>query len=108
MNLVENLTDWDVNDLIKRFEKECVHDSRWQHLNFWNSLARQEMVQRGRESLKPIIAHLSKKAVSIDGNNFINWTRLLSLIAIAIKQKETAPEELENLKDWLDWAEKFA
>ena len=100
-------------NLFERFESDIRYDCHSLTAKFERSSAQEELFKRGKESLRPIIGHLQQRK---EKNNFPlldedmtrAWAMLLNRIEIEIDPETSGPQDLSDLKGWLEWAERFA
>jgi hypothetical protein len=102
----EEMKDWSDSQLFERFEKDIIYDAHGFIQRFERSNAQEELFQRGKEILRPVIDHLLAQLPQ--GDLRIAWTRLLNRIEIKIDPEKSGPRDLRNVRGWIRWAEKFA
>lgn len=112
---MEEIRNLDPPKLVERFENDIIYDCHSLRAKFGRSQAQRELVQKGRESLRPIVEHIrlyqqtppTSYPLVLD-DLLVAWGMLFHSIEIEVDPDRTGPQDLRDTDGWMAWAEKFA
>lgn len=105
--------DLTVEQLCERFDGDILYDMHSLTARIERSLARRELLERGRSALAVVIAHIElhpkltgreSELPALLEELRLAWMKVLNSFEIRLDPKRGAPQKLADTPGWLAWA----